>query len=129
MGLDQQFFRVYGEDENDREEVAYFRKVNWLHGWVQQHLNDGEEHNCEDIPMHLEAIAGLAQTCEMVLLEPRFAPEFLPCQGGFFFGSYDYDECYFESVHDVRAACLRIMDMAAHENPPGSSRWVYWSWW
>ena len=45
------------------EEVAYFRKVNFLHKWVEDHLNEGRETNCEPIPFHLEAMAGLVQTC------------------------------------------------------------------
>lgn len=129
MGLDQNFVRLTGPDEDDREEVAYFRKVNFLHLWVEQHLNEGKETNCEQVPMHLEAIAGLAQTCTRVLMYPELGEELLPTVEGFFFGSTEYDNYYLADVESVLSACQEILEYEEHSDPPGSGRYVYWSWW
>jgi hypothetical protein len=97
MGLDQYLFSK-GPEPDSYCEVAYFRKVNFLHKWVEDHLNEGRETNCEYIPFHLEAMAGLAQTCRRVLDNPELGPELLPTMGRFFFGNTDYDEYYFGDV-------------------------------
>lgn len=128
MGLDQTIIRL-GEEENEGTEVAYFRKVNFLHLWVEQHLNGGESTNCDEVPMHLEAIAGLAQTCTQVLHDPSRAPELLPTTSGFFFGSTDYDDGYLLDVARVRDVCRSILEHEATTTPPGSGRYAYWSWW
>ena len=128
MGLDQYIYRLEGED--DRVEVACFRKVNFLHAWVEEHLNGGQEHNCDDIPMHLEAIAGLAQTCHRVLDDPQvLGPKLLPTRVGFFFGGTAYDDAYLDDVRDVLDACHCILLCEKGADPPGSGRYVYWSWW
>jgi hypothetical protein len=128
MGLDQNIFRKDPGAE-DEVEVAYFRKVNFLHGWVQDHLNNGEEHNCVKIPMHLEAIAGLAQSCKQVLADPSLADKLLPPRSGFFFGSTEVDEDYLSDVQEVSDVLdVILMDEASQERP-GQRSYFYWSWW
>ena len=123
MGLDQYIYRktdkVCDNCNNTRtgangrwcmecdpsgEEVAYFRKVNFLHRWVEEHLNEGRQTNCEEIPFHLEAMAGLMATCAQVLDKPELGPELLPTVSRFFFGGTDYDEYYLGDVGDVLSA-------------------------
>lgn len=128
MGLDQNIYRTErGSDE--ATEVAYFRKVNFLHAWVQDHLNEGKEHNCDRIPMSLEAIAGLAQTCKRVLADPSLAGELLPPRSGFFFGSTDVDEWYLRGVQQVSDVLDVILLDEASQARPGERQYHYWSWW
>ncbi len=131
MGLDQSLRRERPWTEDEPEEVAYFRKVNFLHGWVQTNLNEGKEHNCESIPMNLEQIAGLAASCSRVLDNPALADELLPVQQGFFFGGYDYDEYYLGDVKEVREALRAILADEAERHSEGlpPCRYSYWSWW
>jgi len=143
MGLDQYLYRGidpvqqevdFGNGktftyETRGQEVAYFRKVNFLHKWVEDHLNEGRETNCEYIPFHLEAMAGLTQTCATVIADPSLGPELLPTMGRFFFGSEAYDEYYLDDVRDVQAALVRILcDEQACETP-GSGQYSYYSSW
>ena len=76
------------------EEVAYWRKFNALHLWMERALNNDEQTNGEMLPISLEQLAGLKVTCERVAADPTLGPTFLPTGGRFFFGSTDYDEWY-----------------------------------
>ena len=40
----------------------------------------------------------LKDVCKKVLDDKKLAPELLPTQEGFFFGSQEYDEDYFDEV-------------------------------
>jgi len=111
------------------EEVAYFRKVNFLHKWVEDHLNEGRETNCEDIPFHLEAMAGLIKTCNEVLHHPERGPELLPTMGRFFFGSEAYDEYYLKDVEAVRDALWNILNTELARHPATPHQYVYISSW
>ena len=111
--------------------MAYFRKVNFLHLWVEAHVLDGRETNCDDVPMNLEQIAGLAQTCEQVLADPTKGPDVLPTGGRFFFGSTEYDDYYLDDVRDVLAACQQIISLEIEANANGlpPAKLCYWSSW
>ena len=128
MGLDANLIRISGEE---RQEVAYFRKVNFLHQWVTLHCNGGVETNCEDVPMNLEQIAGLAQACDKVLANPTKGHVELPTTTGFFFGSVEYDEAYLRDISEVLEACQRIIALEVEANSHGlpPARICYWSWW
>ncbi len=128
MGLDQ-FIERGTPDDEDREEVAYFRKVNFLHKWVEDHLNDGRMTNCEAIPFHLEAMAGLVQTCTRVMANPELGPELLPTMGRFFFGSEAYVRYYIDDVCDVCDALVRILTYEKTRDEPGAGQYVYVSSW
>lgn len=127
MGLDQYLSRT--NRDGTSTEVAYFRKVNFLHRWVTTHILDGRETNSEVIPLDLEQIAGLGQTCNDVLEHPELGPELLPTTSGFFFGSTDYDEHYLRDVEHVRDACVQILAYESATTQPGSGRYSYLAWW
>jgi hypothetical protein len=128
MGLDQ---RLSIAHEDKEVWVQDFRKVNFLHRWIEQNCNEGHSTNCDDIPLNLEQIAGLEQACEAVLATPEMAPLMLPTQEGFFFGSYEYDEYYFDDVRDVLRACREILAQGYIHHAHGGAPFTitYWSWW
>jgi hypothetical protein len=64
MGLDQRLKIVHEDQEVWAKD---FRKVNFLHRWIEQHCNEGRETNCDDIELNLEQVAGLSLTCSKVL--------------------------------------------------------------
>lgn len=138
MGLDQYIERrkteerppeIDPDDWSDWEQVAYFRKVNFLHEWVEQNLNKGESTNCDYIDFSLEAMAGLVATCHRVLESPTKGQEILPTASGFFFGSTEYDDYYLDDVRSVAEALEAILKTEAEADPPGSGRYAYFSWW
>ena len=92
MGLDQYAYKEKSEYDSDtqtrttiRTQIAYWRKHNRLHGWMES-LWDGGTFNCVDLALDEE---------DLDRLETTILDKELPETGGFFFGndSYeDYDE-------------------------------------
>ena len=81
-------------------EVAYWRKANAIHGWFTQYA---EEDNCTPIYFTREQIADLLGTCKQVLEanSKDVAEELLPPTAGFFFGSQEIDDWYWEDVKET----------------------------
>ena len=99
MGLDQYAYArpvgVESDGGENNEELAYWRKHNRLHGWMEDLYRDrgnevtedgfGNSFNC--VPVQL-TLSDLEQ------LEAHVEGKSLPETGGFFFGndSYDYED-------------------------------------
>lgn len=83
--------------------VGYFRKVNFLVKYFES-LGFDVEHQT---PLYItkEQAIELRNRCQMVLDDHSQAEELLPTMDGFFFGSTDYDEYYFEDVEQVLKYC------------------------
>ena len=88
------------EDEKEKinpwDEVAYFRKVNFLIPFF------GYEENCSNIEIDKYQVEDLIEACKEVLANHDKASFLLPTQAGFFFGSTDYDDWYFDDVQNVK---------------------------
>lgn len=81
-------------DENGWDmPVIYWRKANAIHGWFVEHCQGGVD-ECQDTVVDVEQLAELAHRCDQVLADPSWAEELLPPTMGFFFGSYEVDDCY-----------------------------------
>lgn len=87
------------------EQLAYFRKVNFLFEFFSGSLNE-EETTAVFAKYEIEA---LIDSCEFVLNNRDKADEILPTCDGFFFGSLDYDDYYFESVENVLKSFKTIL--------------------
>lgn len=83
------------------EEVAYWRKFNALHGWiVENHANGVDE--CQNIHLYrsdLENLLGILR--EIISGGSLTALELMPPTEGFFFGSNEIDEYYFQDVRET----------------------------
>ena len=95
MGLDLYFHRA------KTKEIGYFRKVNFLIPFFESQLGC-EIENLRKIKIDKEDAEELLRRCSAVLDDHSRAKELLPTQEGFFFGSTDYDDYYFEDVESVR---------------------------
>ena len=94
---------------NDEEEVMYFRKENWLLPFF------GYEDDCSDIVIDKYDVMRFIETAEKVLesRDPETADELLSVREGFFFGTDEYDDDYFNDVEGELEAfreCLEEMD-------------------
>lgn len=78
-----------------REDDAYFRKVNFLYRYFEDKLED------ECCFVTIDEIDDIIDRCNMVQENHELAEELLPTRAGFFFGSTDYDEYYFQDLDDV----------------------------
>ena len=79
--------------------VAYWRKANAIHKWFVDVL--GEEDECQKIYVSGKKLKELVDLCKKVLRKHKLASELLPTQSGFFFGSTQYDEYYFDDLKDT----------------------------
>lgn len=78
-------------------EVMYWRKQNAIHNWFVENVQNGVD-DCGDYPVSIEQLMALRDTCKSVVDDHSKAPVLLPAKSGFFFGSTDYDEWYYEGA-------------------------------
>ena len=102
MGLD-----MYLRDSTGKNELGYLRKANAIHGWIVREKADNVD-RCQKIPLTRDDLEQLRRVCLNVLLNPEKAQDYLPPTTGFFFGSTEFDTCYFEDLQDT----VKILDSA-----------------
>lgn len=120
--------------------AAYWRKANAIHRWLVDHVQDGRddcgyyEVGVDQLRELLDAVNEVLASTRLVdgmvnigmiyngrefidrfadgkvLEDPSVAKVLLPTQGGFFFGSIDYDESYWQDLIDTREALGRILE-------------------
>lgn len=98
-----------GLDENDVREdlpsgrievtVAYWRKVNAVHQWFVDNCAGGED-DCRPAYVGREKLEELLTTVKKAIAEKD--ADYLPPQGGFFFGTTDVDEWYWEGLEETK---------------------------
>lgn len=85
------------------EPDVYFRKVNFVYRYFSNKLVDEccfvEKSDMED----------LISRCDKVIKNHSLASELLPTQSGFFFGSIEYDNWYFNDVKDCKEQIEKIL--------------------
>lgn len=96
MGLDISFVAC---PRDQLSEVGEFRKVNALLQWVNNNVMAVA--NCAYIPISKEDLEKLQGTLNQLTTDN--CQELFPTQEGFFYGSTEYDEHYWEDVADVKA--------------------------
>lgn len=80
-------------------EVAYWRKANQIREWFINHLdNFPYDANGEYFEVTKEILEELIDDCHAVICNHDLAEEILPTSSGFFFGSTEYDEWYFDQL-------------------------------
>lgn len=84
------------------EEVGYWRKANAIHQWFVTHCQGGTD-DCRDAYVSREQLEELLETCKTVLAQPDQVADLLPPKSGFFFGSTEIDEYYWQNVRDTIA--------------------------
>jgi len=82
------------------EEIGYWRKANQIHKWFVDNVQDGED-DCGNHDVSEEQLEELLGLCKKVLENNQLAEELLPSTSGFFFGSTDYDEWYFNDIKNT----------------------------
>ena len=135
MGLDMNVYATRGEnltkdDLYGEEEVWadldswYWRKANQVHKWMVENVQYGED-NCGVYEVDINQLRELKDIVEEIMADPKKAPDLLPTESGFFFGSQEYDEWYREDM-EVTLTNLNQMLEAAKTGP---IRFFYTSSW
>ena len=129
MGLDSFVFRTGKENteyvDDSLENVGYFRKVNFLHLWVEENLNNGESTNCEFIEIPENELVELIDSLREVRNDNSLASELLPSCSRFFFGSTSYDEWYFADIDEALETFIKIKNTTDFN----TQKVLYYSWW
>lgn len=113
MGLDQYIFRVKGKklesskDIKDDDKIAYFRKVNCLQNYFEQ---KHEIENCVPHVISLDDIKDILDKVDKVLENHSLAEQLFPNCVGFFYGSLDYGEEYFDDLKEIKKAFSFILE-------------------
>ena len=92
--------------------VGYWRKANQIHQWFVDNVQDGND-NCAEYYVDRDKLIELRELCKLALKDKGKAEELLPTQSGFFFGSTEIDEWYFQDVNatiEIINRCLEMPD-------------------
>jgi hypothetical protein len=97
------------------EEIGYWRKANQIHKWFVDNVQNGND-NCDNYYVDREDLENLLKVCKEVKNDPSKADELLPTRSGFFFGSTDYDEWYFNDIDST----IQILEEALNDKDADS---------
>lgn len=107
-----------------KKQVAYWRKANMIHKWIENNVVEREISNCEEILLGKQDFQKLMMDCNTVLNDKSLASELIPTQDDFFFGSTKYDDEYFYDIKRTAELCKEIID-----NWDDSAYYEYHAWW
>ena len=101
-------------------DAMYWRKANAIHGWFVENCQEGED-DCKEYYVEREQLKELRDLCQAVLdgdedvnLEPT---------DGFFFGSTEKDEYYFQDMRETVEGLNKVLSL------PKSYEFYYRSSW
>lgn len=110
------------------EKVGYWRKANQIHNWFVQNVQDGED-DCMEHRVSREQFQSLLDDVNTVL-NARDTPEeksaiedLLPPKSGFFFGSNEIDDWYWQDVETTKHLIQSVIT-EMDEDEKNSESWV-----
>ena len=103
--------------------LMYWRKSNQIHQWFVQNVQGGKD-NCDEYSVSLDQLKLLSKTIEPALVSTAAASELLPTSEGFFFGSQEYDEYYFEDLKTTKKQIDKIIAYQTAAENAQKCRWL-----
>lgn len=104
--------RVYGMGDMEPKQIecsaAYWRKANAIHRWFVLNIQEGDD-DCDQYEVSQEQLAELANLCNKILLERGKSTELLPPSEGFFFGSSEIDDYYWECLQYTKDTIEKLL--------------------
>lgn len=91
-------------------DAMYWRKANAIHNWFVQECQEGVD-DCRESWVSRESLEKLLALCRKALAQPVMAGEVLPTKNGFFFGSTELDEWYFQAMTDTVKQLEKLLKM------------------
>jgi hypothetical protein len=91
------------------EEVAYWRKANAIHNWFVANVQGGVD-ECQKAYVNACDLEELLEVINTILADRTLAPELLPSTPGFFFGSLEYDEWYWEDIEKTKEVLEKLLN-------------------
>lgn len=111
MGLDMYLNKKtqVSRKKSESEQVGYWRKDNQIHNWFVTNIQDGND-ECQESDVSFEQLMVLKKSCEDVLADHSKAEALLPSSSGFFFGTTDYDEWYYQALEETVEILSKLTD-------------------
>jgi hypothetical protein len=103
--------------------VAYWRKANQIHAWFVANVQEGKD-DCQDCDVSREELAELVALCKVVLADHERTDELPPAEG-FFFGSTEIDQYYFD---DLESTVKQLESVLANKQLEGMNFFYRSSW-
>jgi hypothetical protein len=104
-------------------DAMYWRKANAIHGWFVKHCQDGVD-DCKEYEVARSTLETLRNLCKDILEHSDAErDEDLEPTEGFFFGSYDKDEWYFQDLKNTVEGLDRVLAL------PEEYSFIYQSSW
>ena len=88
--------------------AIYWRKSNAIHQWFVDNCGKGID-ECQPIYVSRQDLIDLRDLVKDVLIHREKAPLALPTASGFFFGSTEYDEWYWEDLEYTAKELDRVL--------------------
>lgn len=88
-------------------EVMYWRKANQIHKWFVDNVQEGND-NCGEYYIDRTDIEKLVLACDTAWVNKDTS--ILPPQSGFFFGSTDTDEWYWDQIRTTSKRLREILE-------------------
>jgi hypothetical protein len=109
--------------------IAYWRKANQIHSWFVRNVQEGRD-NCENYPVPVAKLDELLQLVTKVLDNhtKEYAHKHLAPEQGFFFGTYEVDEWYWEQLEYTKKRLTEILKIH-HANLAENIYYEYQSSW
>ena len=105
-----------------KKEIGYWRKVNHVHKWFVDNCQNGDD-NCGNYFVGREQLEKLLDICKQLMKNKEEAKQLLPVQEGFFFGTYEYDEWYFEGIAQTIEIIETCLELPEHWDFEYHSSW------
>lgn len=114
MGLDMYLEAVNRNDSNDKAEVHYWRKANSIHNWILKETGTPSDFNAgdNDIEITKDMLIKFVEQAKTVLKDrsDETSARLIPSCSGFFFGSTEYDEWYYDDIKDTAEKFLELVN-------------------
>lgn len=107
------------------EAVGYWRKANQIHHWFVENVQEGED-DCKEYIVYESHFKTLLDTVQRVLdakgtdFEKEVASKELPPSEGFFFGSSDIDEWYWQDLEDTKKIITSVLQEIEQDKASGA---------
>lgn len=104
------------------ERVGYWRKANHIHKWFVDKVQDGRD-DCKEYYVSVEQLKSLLDDCKKTKDTIIEASKILPTAEGFFFGSQEYDDYYWDGIDHT----IEIIESILKEEAEGLNGDYYYS--
>lgn len=92
-------------------DAMYWRKANAIHGWFVENIQDGED-DCREYYVDREQLEQLRDLCADILEHPDAERDSdLEPTEGFFFGSTEKDEYYYDDLRNTVEGINRALTL------------------